>query len=177
MYIESITAWVPTFRTTQAAPLVSSSKYVPMTAPLESFSTSPPGGPGGPCKPSATGSSCVSPRLHASRTATRPVDVLQSTAALAAADVATQATITPIHLHAIHRLLAGPRGLRDFPVPLAWCPLSWTPHSGTHVPPYDAVSIRFGTLSQRHVASRADPHVGTLDGLPPLPRPPAPGSP
>src|SRR5207247_5147640 len=66
-----------------------------------------PGGPGGPCNPSATGSSCVSPRLHASRTATRPVDVLQSTAALAAADVATQAT-TAIHLHAIHSLLAAP---------------------------------------------------------------------
>src|SRR5207244_12365773 len=88
-----------------------------------------PGGPGGPCNPSATGSSCVSPRLHASRTATRPVDVLQSTAALAEADIATQAT-TAIHLHPIHSLLAAPRRLRDFPVALA---PSITDTCGVHV--------------------------------------------
>src|SRR5439155_26071602 len=43
--------------------------------------------------------------------------VLQSTAALAEAEIATHAT-TAIHLHPIHRLLAAP-SLRDFPVALA----------------------------------------------------------
>src|SRR5438552_6541757 len=67
-----------------------------------------PFGPGGPCKPSATGSSVLSLGLQTSRTFTVADRVRHSTAALAAADVATHAT-TAIHLHPIHSLLAAPR--------------------------------------------------------------------
>ena len=73
--------------------------------------------PFGPCSPRATGSICVSLRLHLSRSFTVADRVLQSTAALAEAEIATHAT-TAIHLHPIHRLLAAP-SLRDFPVALA----------------------------------------------------------
>ena len=63
--------------------------------------------PFGPCSPRATGSICVSLRLHLSRSFTVADRVLQSTAALAEAEIATHAT-TAIHLHPIHSLRAVP---------------------------------------------------------------------